>query len=276
METMATSHTPFTGSIPHYYDQYLGPLIFDEYGADLARRVSVPPGGIVLETAAGTGIATRHLRNALPKDVQIVVTDLNEPMVKFAKRKFNSLTNMEFQSVDATRVPFSNASFNAVVCQFSLMFYPDKQAAIQEVARGLKPAGIFVFNLWDSYTYNHLIRTVNDTLSNLFPKSPPSFFDTPYGYHRVDEVKTLLVETGFGDIEISVLPRTSRCENARQVALGYILGTPVCIQIAERGEQSVEEVVNIVERAICETYGQSSIRAKMQAIVFKAYLGIEK
>lgn len=272
---MTASHSAFIGSIPQYYDQYLSPLIFEEYGADLARRISVPPRGRVLETAAGTGIATRHLRNALPKDVQMVVTDLNEPMLKFAKRKFDSRTNTEFQSVDATRLSFSNASFDAVVCQFSLMFFPDKPAAIQEVARVLRPGGVFVFSLWDSYAHNHLIRTVNDTLSSLFPKDPPSFFDTPYGYHQIDEVKTLLGETGFSDIEISVLPRTSRCEKARQVALGYILGTPVCIQIAERGEHSVEEVVNIVERAIGETYGQSPIRAKMQAIVFKAYLGIE-
>lgn len=229
----------------------------------------------MLETAAGTGIATRHLRNMLPIDVQIVVTDLNEPMLKYAKSKFPSGTNIDFQSVDATRLSFSNASFDAVVCQFSLMFFADKSAAIQEVARVLKPGGVFVFSLWDSYAHNHLIRTVNDTLSNLFPKSPPTFFDTPYGYHQIDEVKTLLVDKGFKDIEISVLPRTSRCEKARQVALGYILGTPVCIQIAERGEHSVNEVVNVVENAISETYGQSSIRAKMQAIVFKAYSGVD-
>lgn len=270
---MAGSHTAFIGSIPQYYDQYLGPLIFEEYGTDLARRVSAPPGGTVLETAAGTGIATRHLRNALPKDVRIVATDLNEPMLEFAKLKFDSHDNIEFQPADATRLPFSNATFDAVVCQFSLMFFHDKPAAIQEVARVLIPGGTFVFSLWDSYAHNHLIRTVNDTLSSLFPKSRPPFFDTPYGYHRIDEVKTLLGETGFGEVEISVLPRVSRCETARQVALGYILGTPVCLQIAERGEPAVEEVVNLVERAIRKTYGPSPICAKMQAIIFKAYWG---
>lgn len=271
---MTDSHVAFIGSIPQYYDQYLGPLIFEEYGADLARRVSVPAGGTVLETATGTGIATRHLRNILPKDVRIIATDLNKPMLQFAKGKFDSDDNIEFQPADATRLSFSNAAFDAVICQFSLMFFPDKLAAMQEAARVLKPGGIFVFSLWDSYTHNHLIRTVNDTLSSLFPKNPPSFFDTPYGYHHIDEVKTLLVEAGFSNIEISILARTSRCETAKQVALGYILGTPVCIQIAERGEYAVEEVVNIVERALCETYGQSSIHAKMQAIVFKAYLGV--
>jgi ubiquinone/menaquinone biosynthesis C-methylase UbiE len=273
---MTVSHSAFVGSIPQYYDQYLSPLIFEEYGADLAQRISVPAPGRVLETAAGTGIATRHLRNALPENVHLVVTDLNQPMLAFAKRKFDPHSRTEFQSVNATHLSFSNASFDAVVCQFSLMFFPDKSAAIQEVARVLRPGGVFVFSVWDSYTHNHLIQTVNNTLASLFPNNPPAFFDTPYGYHRIDEVKTLLAETGFGDIEISVLPRTSRCEEARQVALGYILGTPMCLQIAARGEYSVEDVVSVVEHAIGEMHGTSSIRAKMQAIVFKAQLGLEK
>lgn len=268
---MVDSHTAFIGSIPEHYDQYLGPLIFEEYALDLARRVSVPAGGTVLETAAGTGIATRQLRNVLPQDVKIVVTDLNEAMLEHAKRKFNTHHNLEFQTADATNLSLPLAFFDAVVCQFSLMFFPDKQSALKEVVRVLKPEGVFVFNIWDSYEHNHLIRTVNETLIRLFPENPPPFFDVPYGYYQIDEVKRLLGQAGFGDIEITVLPRDSRCETARQVALGYILGTPVCSQIAERAGIEVEKVVDIVEGVISYTYGQSSIKAKMQAIVFKAY-----
>jgi len=268
---MVDSHTAFIGSIPENYDQYLGPLIFEEYAIDLARQVSVPAGGTVLETAAGTGIATRHLRNVLPQDVKIVVTDLNESMLEYAKRKFNAHHNLEFQPADATDLSFPPAFFDAVVCQFSLMFFPDKQAALKEVVRVLKPEGVFIFNIWDSYEHNHLIQTVNETLIRLFPENPPPFFDVPYGYCQIDEVKHLLGQVGFGDIEIAVLPRDSLCETARQVALGYILGTPVCIQIAERGGVEVEKVVDFVEDVIYETYGRSSIKAKMQAIVFKAY-----
>ena len=272
---MADSHTAFIGSIPEHYDQYLGPLIFEEYAIDLARRISVPAGGTVLETAAGTGIATRHLRNVLPQDVKIVVTDLNKSMLEYAKRKFNTHHNLEFQPGDATSLSFPPAFFDAVVCQFSLMFFPDKQAALEEVVRVLKPGGIFVFNIWDSYEHNHLIQTVNETLIRMFPENPPPFFDVPYSYYQIDEVRRLLGQVGFGEIEISVLPRDSVCETARQVALGYILGTPVCMQISERGGIGVEKVVGIVEDAICETYGRSSIKAKMQAIVFKAYRPVE-
>lgn len=269
---MVDSHTAFIGSIPHYYDHYLGPLIFEAYGADLAERVAVPPGGVVLETAAGTGIASRHLRSRLPKDVRLMVTDLNEPMLAFAKLKFDVQDNIAFQATDATRLPFPKASFDAVVCQFSLMFFPDKLTALQEAARVLKPNGTFVFNLWDSFEHNHLIHTVNDTLTKLFPQNPPSFFSTPYGYHDLDEVKTLLASSGFGKIEIAILPMITECKSARDVALGYILGTPVCLQIAEHEAYTVEKVLEIVERDLCDAYGSAAIRAKMQALVFKAHL----
>jgi ubiquinone/menaquinone biosynthesis C-methylase UbiE len=268
---MADSHTAFIGSIPEYYDRYLGPLIFEEYAIDLAGRLSVPSEGTVLEIAAGTGIATHHLRSTLPQDVKIIATDLNESMLEYSRRKLNAQHNLEFQPADAANLNFPAVSFDAVVSQFSLMFFPDKLAAFREVARVLKPGGIFVFNIWDSYEHNHFINTVNETLMRLFPENPPPFFDVAYGYYQIDEVKRLLGQAGFGDIEIAVLPRESLGESARQVALGYILGSPVSIQIAERGGVEVEEVVDIVEDDIRRIFGQRSIKAKMQAIVFKAY-----
>ena len=108
---MGDSHTAFIGSIPEHYDQYLGPLIFEEYAIDLAQRLSVPAGGIVLEIAAGTGIATRHLRKILPDDVKIVITDLNESMLEYARHKFNAHHNLEFKTADASGLSFPAAFF---------------------------------------------------------------------------------------------------------------------------------------------------------------------
>lgn len=94
---MVDSHLAFIGEIPRNYEKYLSPLIFREYAEDLAKRISVPSGGAVLETAAGTGMAIRQLRDELPEDVRIVVTDLNEEMLDVAKGKFESNENIEFQ-----------------------------------------------------------------------------------------------------------------------------------------------------------------------------------
>ena len=203
---MTTSHSAFVGSIPDYYDQYLGPLIFEDYAADLAQRVSVSPSGTLLEIAAGTGIATRHLQHSLPPTARLVVTDLNEDMLACARRKFGPKDRAELLATDATRLAFADASFDTAVCQFSLMFFPDKLAALLEVARVLKPGGVFLFSLWDTFAHNHLVRTVNDSLVRLFPENPPHFFDTPYGFHRIDDVKTFWATPVLAILKFSCCP----------------------------------------------------------------------
>ena len=268
---MADSHSAFIGEIPRNYEKYLGPLIFSEYAEDLAKRVSVPSGGVLLETAAGTGMATRQLRDAIEQEVRIVVTDLNEDMLDVNRGKFEDHENIEFQTANALELPFEDSSFDAVVCQFSVMFFPDKLAALKEAARILKPGGTFLFNIWDSFEHNHLIRTVNSTVAKCLPHNPPNFWDVPYGYHEIDVIKNLLFEAGFGDIEISVLPRTSTADKARHVATGYVLGTPVRLQIEQSAPESISDIVDAVEKAIGEEFGYTSVSAKMQAIVFQAH-----
>jgi ubiquinone/menaquinone biosynthesis C-methylase UbiE len=268
---MADSHSAFIGDIPRNYEKYLGPLIFSEYAEDLAKRVLVPSGGALLETAAGTGMATRQLRDEIDQDVRIVVTDLNEDMLEVNRAKFEGHENIEFKTANALELPFEDSSFDAVVCQFSVMFFPDKLAALKEAARILKPGGMFLFNIWDSFEHNHLIRTVNATVTKCLPADPPDFWGVPYGYYEIDVIKNLLFEAGFGDIEISVLPRTSTADEARHVAVGYILGTPVRLQIEQSAPESISEIVNAVEKAIGEEFGYTSVSAKMQAIVFQAH-----
>lgn len=267
---MTDSNSAFIGDIPRNYEKYLGPLIFREYAEDLASRVSIPPGGVLLEIAAGTGMATRQLRDAIGSDTRIVVTDLNEDMLNVAKTKFNKDENIEFQTADALNLPFEDSSYDAVVCQFSVMFFPDKLLALQEAARVLKPGGLFYFNIWDSFEHNHLVRTVNKVLTECLPDNPPTFFQVPYGYHNIDVIKDFLFQAGFGTIDISVLPRTSLATEARHVALGYVMGNPTCSHIQQTAPESLTNIVDIVETAIGEEFGFTAISAKMQAIVFQA------
>ena len=269
---MTESHSAFVGEIPKNYERYLGPLIFKEYAEDLANRVTVPSGGVVLETAAGTGMATRQLRNTISDRVKIVATDLNLDMLEVAKSKFESDENIAFQTANALELDFEDSTFDAVVCQFSVMFFPDKLAALTETARVLKPGGQFIFNVWDSLEHNHFVRTANKTIARYLPENPPDFFDTPYGYFNIDVIKELLGEAGFADVEIAVLPRISTAEKARHVALGYVLGTPVSLQIDKSAPDSLNEVVDWVEHAVAEEFGYESASAKMQAIVFTAHL----
>ena len=114
---MTDTDKVFAGSIPAIYDRYLGPLIFEPYAADLAERLSGVRGGQVLETAAGTGIVTRALAQRLSDGVQIVATDLNQPMLDYAAAHLSS-PRVRWQQADALALPFEASSFDAVVCQF--------------------------------------------------------------------------------------------------------------------------------------------------------------
>ena len=117
---MNESHSAFVGEIPGNYEKYLGPLIFREYAEDLANRIIAPSGGLVLETAAGTGMATRPIRDSIPDDVRIVATDLNADMLNVAKRKFGNDENIEFQTANALELP---ASADGLFCRRHIRFH---------------------------------------------------------------------------------------------------------------------------------------------------------
>ena len=140
---MSQTDNVFAGSIPALYDQYLGSLLFQPYGRDIADRLAYLTDGRLLETAAGTGIVTRALAAALSNQVKIVATDLNQPMVDHAAMQFSS-SRVAWQKADALKLPFEDASFDCVVCQFGIMFVPDKLKAYREALRVLKSGGSFM------------------------------------------------------------------------------------------------------------------------------------
>jgi len=144
----------FQGSVPENYDRYLGPVIFEPWAEDLVLRLAGKKYERILEIACGTGIVTRRLRDALPATTEIIATDLNSDMFEFAKPKFSSGENVVWQQADASDLPFPNYLFDAVVCQFGLMFVPDKAATMGESYRVLRPGGVFLFNVWDGFAAN--------------------------------------------------------------------------------------------------------------------------
>ena len=173
----------FAGSIPKLYDTYLVPLIFEPYAADLVNRLRARPLSRVLEIAAGTGVVTRALASALPESATIVATDLNQAMLDQAS-VVGTKRAVEWRQADAMQLPFPDATFDAVACQFGVMFFPDKPKAFSEARRVLRPGGIFIFNVWDRIEENEFAHTVTTALESVFPKDPPRFMArTPHGYH---------------------------------------------------------------------------------------------
>jgi ubiquinone/menaquinone biosynthesis C-methylase UbiE len=172
---MSDREAAFVGNIPTFYDQGLGPVFFADFADDIARCVAVSAPIRVLETAAGTGIVTRRLRDLLPREAQLTATDLNPPMLEVASEKFGPEERVTFQPADATSLPFPDNSFDALVCQFGVMFFPDKDQANREAYRVLARNGRYVFSVWDSHRHNPVGRVMTEIATRFFPVDPPQF-----------------------------------------------------------------------------------------------------
>jgi len=267
---MSDNNALFSGSIADAYHRHLGPLIFDEYARELSARAEVPVGGKVLEIACGTGILTNHLRRALKGSANLVATDLNPMMVDAAKANVGNGGGIDYREADGTALPFDDETFDAVFCQFGVMFYPDKGQGYREAARVLRPGGRFVFSVWDSLAHNGFCGFVHQKIIEMFPEDPPAFLEIPFGYHDIAEIKAELQNAGFEKIEISVLPSESRAPSARDVALALITGSPLASQLIEMGV--AQESFAIVEAALVDAFGEGEVRAPMQSISITAHL----
>jgi SAM-dependent methyltransferase len=263
-----SADTVFAGSIPELYESHLVPLIFEPYAADLARRVAALAPTRVLETAAGTGVVTRAMARALPAHVELVATDLNPPMLAHAAA-VGTPRPVQWQQADAMQLPFDDASFDIVVCQFGVMFFPDKAAAFAQARRVLRPGGVLLFNVWDRIEANEFAHVVTTTLAGLYPADPPRFMArTPHGYFDRELIARDLASAGFGAApRIETIAARSRAASASVPAVAYCQGTPLRNEIEARAVlgPGLAEATSACAIAIADRFGAGAVDAGIQA-----------
>jgi SAM-dependent methyltransferase len=258
----------FAGSIPQLYERYLVPLIFEPYAADLSSRVALRQPSGVLEIGAGTGVVTRHLANALLPDVSIVATDLNQPMLDQAAAAGTSRP-VKWRQADAMLLPFPDEAFDVVVCQFAVMFFPNKVKAFSEARRVLRPGGFFIFNAWDRIDQNEFADTVIQALEAPFCDNPPRFLArVPHGYHDLSAIAQDLAFGGFDHLpEFTTLPARSRADSPRIPAIAYCQGTPLRSEIEALGPSRLDQATEVATAAIAGRFGSNAVEGKIQAHV---------
>lgn len=266
---MTDRNAQFTGSIPAAYDRFLGPMLFEPYADDLIARLTVPRTAAVLELACGTGILTGRLRRALPVSVSLTATDLNEPMLAYARALVpdNGIT---WQTADAQSLPFPVAAFDAVACQFGVMFVPDKSRAFGEVRRTLRPRGQFIFSVWLSLAENPLCLIARDTIARYFTSDPPTFYEVPFGFHDEANISGLLQAARFDAVSCERVVLEARSPSSLDAARGLVTGNPVLLDIMERATASPEEIIHAVAAALAAEGGSAPFQLPMRALAVSA------
>lgn len=261
---MASQDIAFSGSIPAIYDRYMVPLIFQPYAQLVAERAAWLRPQRILETAAGTGIVTEALHRALPA-AEIVATDLNEPMLEQAQLRISS-PNLQFQTADAQALPFADASFDLVVCQFGVMFFPDKVLANSEARRVLRDGGHYLLVIWDHIERNLATMAAGRAVADLIPGEAGRFYErVPFRYDDSAAIEQDLRAAGFARIEIETIERPSRAPSARDAAIALVQGTPMRADIEQVAPGMLSAASDAAEEALRRFEGSDGFSAPMSA-----------
>lgn len=252
-------------TMPESYHRHLGPALFAPFAADLAHRAQVLEPDRILEVAAGTGIVTAELLRLLP-DARLTATDLNQAMVSWAAERVPGPT---WAVADAQRLDFADASFDLVVCQFGVMFFPDRAAAFAEAARVLAPGATMLFTVWDVVESSRFPAALVESLAAVLPVDPPGFvIDVPHGYADQERIRA---EVQAGGLELDRLERlvlTGTASSARSLAEGFCLGTPLRFALQRRG--SLEALTKTIAEELTARLGQGEVTGELAAFVVSA------
>jgi ubiquinone/menaquinone biosynthesis C-methylase UbiE len=244
----------FAHSTPALYDRYMGSLLFKPYAKFVAERCAVLQPHRILETAAGTGIVTREVHVSVPQ-AEIVATDINPAMLEFATDALHS-NRVSFHRVDAQNLPFAEGSFDLVLCQFGVMFFPDKIRANQEARRVLRPNGHYLLVTFDRLELNPIPKAAQDAVSALFAHVPFDYMERgPFSYSDPGQIKYDLLVAGFTDVEIETIKLSSRV-NPHDAAQAFVFASPFRSEIERRDPSALDRAAEAVAHALVQWDGK--------------------
>jgi ubiquinone/menaquinone biosynthesis C-methylase UbiE len=246
----------FAHSTPALYDRCMGPLLFEPYAKVVAERCAALQPDRILETAAGTGIVTRAVHRAAP-GAQVVATDINPAMLEFATNALRS-QHVSFQPADAQNLPFADGSFDLVLCQFGMMFFPDKIRANHEARRVLRPNGHYLLVTFNRLELNPIAKAAQDAVSALFADDPFDYMERgPFCYADPAQIKHDLLAGGFTEVEIETINLSSRV-SSRDAAEGLVFGSPFRSEIERRDPSALDRATEAVAKALVRWDGKDA------------------
>jgi ubiquinone/menaquinone biosynthesis C-methylase UbiE len=257
------------GETATHYDQFFGPLFFEPYAIEVAKRIDPTLVSVVLEIAAGTGRVTRHIRERIPASAKLIASDISGDMLAVAKMKLSHL-DIDWQNIDAQQLPFSDNSIDLVICCFGYMFVPDKPKAFAEAYRVLKPGGLFLFTTWDKLENNAASYAARSIAKNYLEEPLPESCNLATSMSDEAVITPLLQDAGFAKRSIEKVELFSVSRTAKEAACGLVGGS-IYQEIKKRNPAWIDEIRIKVENELAEKFGTAPMTAPMSAVISQAW-----
>lgn len=254
----------FGGSIAENYEKYLGPVFFNVTSKDIAGRIPKNASSI-LELACGTGIVTKRVKENFP-DAKITASDLNPDMMKVGKEKLPG-DKIEWAVVNAEEIPYPDNSYDCVICQFGIMFVPDKQKMVSESCRVLKPGGTFIFNTWDSMEKVTVAGIANEVVKEFFKDDPPAFYSIPFSMYNPEEMEGYMKNAGFKNVSVDNIKLEGTSATAEDAAIGFSEGNPIYTAICERDKNMLPEIRKTLAERFSKAFGSTDLKIPLSLFV---------
>ncbi len=252
------------------HDRFFAPCVLSPFADDLARRVARLNNGPLLEIAAGTGVLTDAIASTLSAGMTIVATDPSGATVDYATKK-SGMARVVWQLADPHDLPFRDATFGIVTCQFRMAALGDPVDVFKQVRRIMKKGARFVFNVPGALQQNPVADCLQAAMDELFPANPPRFIaDGLHGYADNAMIDDDLTHAGFTEAIYTVVDLPLVAASANEVATGYCLGTSLRDELEQRTRGDLEGAVRAATLALQDHFGSGPIESSMRAHVISA------
>lgn len=242
-------HWQLDGSAPELYERYLVPAITSIWATDLIARAKLVPADRVLDIACGTGAVTRLAAERIAGG-RVVGLDYNPGMLAVARCIRTTSGSIEWHEGSALSLPFADGSFDVVLCQLGLQFFPDRPLALREMQRVLTPQGRMALSVYSpiertpaAYAF---VRALDERLGPDASKIKRAehFFSDP------QEVRTLLADAGFERVEVSTVTKQITFPSVLDYVRFQLIATPMASLLAHRTDpQRASDIRQIATRA---------------------------
>ncbi len=236
----------FQGTQAEAYETYLVPAIFGPMAAGLVGRAAPRPGERLVDIACGTGIVARTAANRVGNNGRVAGVDLNPTMLEVAARaSAGSHPSIEWLEAKAESVPFEDESFDVVLCQQGLQFFPDRPAALREMRRLLAPGGRVLISVWTDVgrgfdaLASALGRHISAEAGAALAKGPASLRDG-------EEISRLMKEAGFSDLSLETVTVQMRFPSAAEFVRRYVNATPLAGAVGQATQAARDQLIEDV------------------------------